>query len=45
MATPRSRCDFRDNRINLDTGACFGGPLTAVLIEGTEVVLLSPLTI
>ena len=40
--TPVEVPTFRHNRINLDTGACFGGPLTAVLIEGTEVVLFLP---
>jgi serine/threonine protein phosphatase 1 len=27
--TKNSRPDLRSNRLNLDTGACFGGPLTA----------------
>ena len=37
--TPVDVATFKPNRINLDTGACFGGPLTAVLIEGSEVML------
>jgi serine/threonine protein phosphatase 1 len=37
--TPVDVATFKPNRINLDTGACFGGPLTAVLIEGSEVTL------
>ena len=28
--------DLRTNRINIDTGACFGGPLTAALFTETE---------
>jgi serine/threonine protein phosphatase 1 len=34
--TPVEVATFNTNRINLDTGACFGGPLTAVLFEGRE---------
>ena len=30
---------FSANRINLDTGACFGGPLSAVLFEGASATL------
>ena len=30
------------NRVNLDSGAAYGGPLTAVVIEGREVFVLSP---
>ncbi|WP_187829789.1 metallophosphoesterase family protein [Labrys sp. KNU-23] len=37
--TPVDIATFRHNRINLDTGACFGGPLTAVLLEGTEATI------
>jgi diadenosine tetraphosphatase ApaH/serine/threonine PP2A family protein phosphatase len=37
--TPVDVATFKPNRINLDTGACFGGPLTAVLIEGSEVTI------
>ena len=28
--------DLRPNRLNIDTGACFGGPLTAALFTRTE---------
>jgi len=34
--------EHRGNRVNLDTGAGYGGPLTAVAIEGREVFLLVP---
>ncbi|CAM5776540.1 ser/threonine protein phosphatase [Labrys miyagiensis] len=37
--TPVGVATFKPNRINLDTGACFGGALTAVLIEGTEATI------
>jgi len=37
--TPVEVATFAPNRINLDTGACFGGPLTAVLIEGAGVTM------
>lgn len=30
------------NRVNLDSGAAYGGPLTAVVIEGREVSVLAP---
>lgn len=30
------------NRVNIDTGAAYGGPLTAVVIEGTTVHVLGP---
>lgn len=30
------------NRINLDSGAAYGGPLSAVVIEGREAALLTP---
>ncbi len=30
------------NRVNIDSRAAYGGPLTAVVIEGTEVHLLGP---
>jgi serine/threonine protein phosphatase 1 len=29
--------DLRSHRLNLDTGACFGGPLTAALFTGDDV--------
>lgn len=32
--------EVRDNRINVDTGAVFGGPLTCVVLEGNEVRFL-----
>lgn len=28
--------DLRSNRLNIDTGACFGGPLTAALFTATQ---------
>ncbi|NHB77878.1 metallophosphoesterase [Rhodobacter calidifons] len=31
------------NRLNLDSGAAYGGPLSAVVIEGREAALLTPL--
>ncbi|MDI4233600.1 metallophosphoesterase family protein [Bradyrhizobium sp. Arg237L] len=31
--TDTSRPDLRSNRVNLDTGACFGGPLTAAAFD------------
>jgi serine/threonine protein phosphatase 1 len=34
------RPDVRANRIDIDTGAVFGGPLTCVAIEGSEVRFL-----
>ncbi len=35
--TPQSsKPDLRGNRLNLDTGAVFGGPLTAAVFEGAE---------
>ncbi|MFT4151535.1 MAG: metallophosphoesterase family protein [Paracoccaceae bacterium] len=30
------------NRLNLDSGAAYGGPLSSVVIEGAEVFLLTP---
>ncbi|WP_271668661.1 metallophosphoesterase family protein [Bradyrhizobium sp. CCBAU 51627] len=30
--------DLRANRLNIDTGACFGGPLTAALFSNDEVL-------
>jgi len=38
--TPVSKAEVLPNRINLDTGACFGGPLTALAVEGREKRLL-----
>ncbi|WP_448950767.1 metallophosphoesterase [Labrys neptuniae] len=37
--TPVEVATFKHNRINLDTGACFGGPLTAVLLEGARATI------
>jgi serine/threonine protein phosphatase 1 len=34
--TPADEPEVRDNRINVDTGAVFGGPLTCVVLEGTS---------
>jgi serine/threonine protein phosphatase 1 len=30
------------NRVNIDTGAAYGGPLTAIVIEGNEIWILTP---
>jgi len=32
--TPRKAVEIRPNRINIDTGAVFGGPLTCLVLEG-----------
>ncbi|SIO14081.1 serine/threonine protein phosphatase 1 [Bradyrhizobium erythrophlei] len=34
--TPVRLPDLRANRLNLDTGACFGGPLTAAMFEDQQ---------
>ena len=34
--TPATKPETRSNRINIDTGVVFGGPLTCVVLEGTE---------
>lgn len=34
--TPVDEADFRGNRINLDTGACYGGTLTAAIFEDDD---------
>ena len=34
--TPVKEVDSRPNRIGIDTGAAYGGPLTAVVLEGVE---------
>ena len=34
--TPAKAPEVRPNRINIDTGAVFGGPLTCLVLEGTE---------
>ena len=33
--TPADRPEVLSNRINVDTGAVFGGPLTCLVLEGT----------
>jgi serine/threonine protein phosphatase 1 len=38
------RPDLRPNRLNLDTGACFGGPLTAAAFDDTRIGPLAFLT-
>lgn len=39
--TPGDAVEHCGNRVNLDTGAGFGGPVSAVAIEGRDVVLLT----
>ena len=34
--TPAPQPEVRPNRINVDTGAVFGGPLTVLALEGTD---------
>ncbi len=34
--TPKNPREVRPNRINVDTGAVFGGPLTCVVLDGTD---------
>jgi serine/threonine protein phosphatase 1 len=36
--------DLRPNRVNIDTGACFGGPLTAAIFSEKEAAPLSFIT-
>lgn len=38
--TPARKPDLRSNRLNLDTGACFGGPLTAAVFSAEQVAPL-----
>ncbi|MEM9764877.1 MAG: metallophosphoesterase [Pseudomonadota bacterium] len=38
--TPASRIDLRPNRVNVDTGAAKGGPLSCAVIEGAEIMAL-----
>ena len=38
--TPGHTPEVRANRIGIDTGACYGGPLTALALEGTARRLL-----
>ena len=40
--TTIERATHYGNRVNLDSGAAYGGPLTAVVIEGREVFVLGP---
>jgi len=40
--TPMRRVDLRPNRIGLDTGAVFGGPLSCLAFEGRDVWLVGP---
>ncbi|SIO47895.1 serine/threonine protein phosphatase 1 [Rhodovulum sp. ES.010] len=40
--TPGDAVRHHGNRVNLDTGAGFGGPVSAVAIEGRAVFLLTP---
>ena len=39
--TPVDTVEHHRNRLNIDTGAAFGGPLSAVAIEGRDVFLLT----
>jgi serine/threonine protein phosphatase 1 len=39
--THLARVTHYGNRVNLDSGAAYGGPLSAVVIEGREVFLLT----
>jgi serine/threonine protein phosphatase 1 len=34
---PGRKPDLRSNRVNIDTGACFGGPLTAAAFTGERI--------
>jgi serine/threonine protein phosphatase 1 len=38
--TPRAEAEIRRNRINIDTGAVFGGPLTCLVLEGDRMGFL-----
>ncbi|MGI3185808.1 metallophosphoesterase family protein [Nioella aestuarii] len=40
--TPVERVEHHGNRLAIDTGAAYGGPLSAVVIEGRQVFLLTP---
>ena len=40
--TPVAAATHYGNRLNVDSGAAFGGPLSAVVIEGREAWLLTP---
>jgi diadenosine tetraphosphatase ApaH/serine/threonine PP2A family protein phosphatase len=41
---PAGRPELRPNRLNLDTGACFGGPLTAAAFDDTAATPLAFIT-
>ena len=38
--TPEPKARHYGNRVNIDSGAAYGGPLTTVVIEGTDVFVL-----
>ncbi|WP_323035281.1 metallophosphoesterase family protein [Pararhodobacter sp.] len=40
--TPITAPKHYGNRVNIDSGAAFGGPLTAIVIEGRDVFTLGP---
>lgn len=40
--TALDRATHYGNRLNIDSGAAYGGPLSAVVIEGREAALLTP---
>ena len=40
--TPVERVEHHGNRLAIDTGAAYGGPLSAVVIEGRRAWLLTP---
>ena len=40
--TPVEQVEHRGNRLAIDTGAAYGGPLSAVVVEGRQVFLLTP---
>jgi serine/threonine protein phosphatase 1 len=40
--TALDQATHHGNRLNLDSGAAYGGPLSAVVIEGREAALLTP---
>lgn len=40
--TPTDVVEVRRNRIGIDTGAVFGGPLSCIVLEGTRQALLTP---
>lgn len=40
--THRPAPEHHGNRVNIDSGAAYGGPLTAIVVEGREVFVLGP---